>query len=188
MKINTVISLSNEEKELLAKQCFKEFCDCINKCNYERLKQLREFNLPIEKKSLNFELNKLCRTINENEQRAFALCNVAISFVNIFQHKVIGENMTLFYVEKTEKFDWAGSSVDKLALYVMCRAGIISKQERDRIIQIHKYSGELDKNRKKFRLLSRTIDKIYELKKIIRDDSAIDLIMNIACKSIKGNK
>ena len=59
MKINTVITLSDEEKELLAKQCFKEFCDCINKCNYNRLKQLRTCKLPIEKKSISFEFNKL---------------------------------------------------------------------------------------------------------------------------------
>lgn len=163
MNINFIINLNDDEKQRMTDQCIKEFKQAMNGivCNEDMIK-----NIGIEQRRetcrlLNKEYLMDCECqkshcyyrIGLKNQRALAICDIALALGLTISDKVkrrslygaeydrIGEEFCKFYEKfppREERIDKEKPYYRKLAIYMMCRAGIITKGTRDRMIELIK--------------------------------------------------
>lgn len=163
MNINFIINLNDNEKQRMTDQCIKEFKQAVYgiKCNEDMIKnigieQQREKYCLLNKEYLmDCECQKshcYCR-IGLKNQRALAICDIALALGLTISNKVkrisfygpecdrIGEEFCKFYKKfppREERIDKDKPYYRKLAIYMMCRAGVITKDTRDRMLQLLK--------------------------------------------------
>lgn len=166
MNINFIINLNDKEKELMVRQCIKEFRQA-DKSSESLDKKRNEIvdkrnGLPpfcekstIERKKLCVQLIQIDRARGINRMRKLAICDIAIALNLCIRDKVIsrdfyganidniGERFIKFYRIFNGPYSGRLQNKDKpyyrkLAIYMMCRAGVITKGTRDRMLQLFK--------------------------------------------------
>lgn len=181
MNINFIINLNDKEKQRMTDQCIKEFKLVMHgiKCNKDIIK-----NIGIEERReksplLNRDYLMYCECqkshcyhrIGLKNQRALAICDIALALGLTISDKVkrisfygpdfdrIGEEFCEFYAQfppREERIDKEKPYYRKLAIYMMCRAGIITKETRKQMLSLLKTKTSIQ-------LQSRTQRKVNKL-------------------------
>mgnify|MGYP002514876076 CR=1 FL=1 len=161
MNINFIINLNDKEKELMVRQCTKEFRQA-DKSSESLDKKRNEIvdkrnGLPpfcekstIERKKLCVQLIQIDRERNINRMRKLAICDIAIALNLYIRDKVIQCSGRLQNKEKPY--------YRKLAIYMMCRAGVITKGTRDRMLELLKTKTVMQLQKR----TQRKVNKLHE--------------------------
>lgn len=160
MNINFIITLTEQEKEIMVKQCVKEFmqADKVIESIRSRNKNIYDETHNGDwgtKMSGQCEMSKGYMTINQKRLRMLAICDIAIALNLSIKDKIIsrdfygvnvdriGEKFIKFYNMTNGPCSGRLQNKDKpyyrkLAIYMMFRAGVITKDTRDRMLQLLK--------------------------------------------------
>lgn len=205
MNINFIINLNDNEKQRMTDQCIKEFKQAMYgiKCNEDMIKnigieQQREKYCLLNKEYLmDYECQKshcYCR-IGLKNQRALAICDIALALGLTISDKVkrisfygtecdrIGEEFCKFYKKfppRKERIDKDKPYYRKLAIYMMCRAGVITKGTRDRMLQLLKTKTSIqlqERTQRKVNKMQEAFVEFYQkIKRIVSPDEAKEIV------------
>ena len=163
MNINFIITLTEQEKELMTRQCIKEVEHC-NKRVESLQKDMREV---FEKTRLadwgtvmygRCEMDRLKQKVNRNIQRKIAIYDIGMAlclgaeFMNFWNKSGCHAFVDNRIVDKRKPY------YRKLAIYMMCRAGVITKDTRDRMLQLLKTKTPIQLQKR----TQRKVNKLHE--------------------------
>ena len=208
MNINFIINLNDKEKELMVRQCVKEFrqaekaSESLDKKRHEIVDKYN--GLPpfcekstIERKKLCVQVIQIDRERNINRMRKLAICDIAIALNLCIRDKVIsrdfyganidniGERFINFYDIFNGPYRDRLQNKDKpyyrkLAIYMMCRAGVIAKVTRDRMLQLLKTKTPIQLQERTQRKVNKLQEAFMEFRRKINGIVSHDEAKEIA--------
>ena len=163
MNINFIITLTEQEKELMTKQCIKEIEHCNKRVELLQKKirevfestRLQDWGTVMYGKC---EMNSLKQKISHNIQRKVAIHDVGMAlcsgseFINFWNKSGCHLFVNNRIIDKTKPY------YRKLAIYMMFRAGVITKDTRDRMLQLLKTKTPIQLQKR----TQRKVNKLHE--------------------------